>query len=87
MCQGPTNACMSTSIINVQVVVYVPPREKCVRHTLRPFRVRTHQVLLRTHVCVCAFENPHLVGHLAVFNLALGRTRTYTVINRTCYSE
>ena len=45
---------MSISIINSQVkdFVYVPPREKCVRPTLCPFRVRTHQVLLRTHVCV-----------------------------------
>ena len=45
---------MSISIINTQVKVfmYVPPREKCVRPTLCPFRVRTHQVLLRTHVCV-----------------------------------
>ena len=46
---------MSISIFNsqVKVFVYVPPREKCVRPTLCPFRVRTHQVLLRTHVCVC----------------------------------
>ena len=46
---------MSISIINSQVkdFVYVPPREKCVRPTLCPYRVRTHKVLLRTHVCVC----------------------------------
>ena len=49
-----SHQCMSISIINSQVkdFVYVPPREKCVRPTLCPFRVRTHQVLLRTHVCV-----------------------------------
>ena len=46
---------MSISIIitQVKVFVYVPPREKCVRPTLCPFRVRTHQVLLRAHMCVC----------------------------------
>ena len=46
---------MSISIFNSQVKVfgYVPPREKCARPTLCPFRVRTHQVLLRTHMCVC----------------------------------
>ena len=45
---------MSISIINsqVKVFVYVPPKEKSERPTLFPFRVRTHQVLLRTHVCV-----------------------------------
>ena len=49
--------CMSIKIINsqVKVFVYVPPREKCVRPTLCPFRVRTHQVLLRTHMCLCLF--------------------------------
>ena len=54
---------MSISIINSQVkdFVYVPPREKCVRPTLCPFRVRTHQVLLRTHVCVCVLR-PRVTG-------------------------
>ena len=49
---------MSISIRNsqVRVFVYVPPMEKCVRPTLCPFRVRTHQVLLRTHVCECVRE-------------------------------
>ena len=44
---------MSISVINsqVKVFVYVTPREKCVRPTLCAFRVRTIQVLLRTHVC------------------------------------
>ena len=41
----------------VKVFVYVPPRENCVRPTLCPFRVRTHQVLLRTHVCAFTTRN------------------------------
>ena len=64
--------CMSISIINsqIEVFVYVPPMEKCVRPTLCPFRVRTHQVLLRTQACVrnCTWlvcqHNPHKAEHL-----------------------
>ena len=83
-----SHQCMSICIRNSQakVFVYVPPMEKCVRPTLCPFRVRTHQVLLRTHVCTykrCRTSSTSKMGRVSdVYHGSDRRVRPVLVITK-----